>query len=141
MNGDLARDDVTPYWKPIQTERPAGSVKKKPRHKASAKRWGQIRERKCQSCRACGTTDGHIQAHHVVRKGSPYFGQDTENCIIGLCSECHDELHTRNTLRIRKVIRCALTAAEVDYADYRAYTGYVDDRYWRIRPVVEGPPR
>lgn len=138
MSDDLARRDVTPYWKPVQTERPAGAPKKKARHSAGQKRWAEIRAAKCQSCRCCGALADtvHIHAHHLVRKGSPYFGSDTESNIVGLCSDCHRELHDQNTERIRKVLRVRLTMAEVEYADERAYDGYLDDRLWRIRPVV-----
>lgn len=133
---DLEKSEVTPYWKPVQTERPAGSTKRKGRHEASPRRKAEIRAKKCNECRTCGTTEGHIHAHHVVKRGAPWFGQWTENCIVGLCGDCHHELHTKNTERIRKILRVRLTVAEVEYADRRAYEGYVDDVLWRVRPVV-----
>lgn len=128
-----------PFFKTAQTERPAGAVKRTGRHTASPKRKAEIRDRKCHACRCCGTTQGHIHAHHLVKRGAPWFGQWTENCIVGLCGDCHYELHTQNTERIRKILRHALTDAEVEYADMRAYEGYLDDVLWRLRPVVEGP--
>lgn len=136
---DLARETVTPYWKTVQTEKPAGAPKKKPRHKAGQKRWAEIKAKKCAACLCCQVRaeDGHyIHAHHLVRKGAPYFGADTESNVVGLCSDCHRELHDQNTERIRKVMRVRLTVAEVAYADEKAYEGYLDDRLWRIRPIV-----
>lgn len=135
---DLARKDVTPYWKTLQTERPADAPKKTGRHTAGPKRKAEIRAKKATTCRCCPTTAEatHIHMHHLVKRGAPWFGQWTENNIVGLCGDCHHELHTQNTLRIRKVLRVSLTVAEVAYADRRAYEGYVDDTLWRIRPVV-----
>lgn len=137
MSGDLAAD-FKPDWKGASMERPAGAEKRKARHTASPKRKAEIREKKCQECRVCGASaeNTHIHMHHVVRRGAPYFGQWTENCIVGLCGDCHHELHSQNTLRIRKILRVRLTAGEVKYADERAYEGYVDDVLWRVRPVV-----
>lgn len=133
----LSKRDVTPDFK-TSRERPAGAVKKQARHTASPKRKAEIRERKCQSCRVCGVTaeQTHIHMHHIVRRGAPWFGTWTENNILGLCGDCHHELHAQNTLRIRKILRVRLTLAEVRYADEKAYEGWVDDHLWRVRPAV-----
>lgn len=127
--------DVTPDWRP----RAEGGIgKPKPRRtSASPKRIAEIRAKKAQECRCCPNPDGlAVHAHHVVKRGAPHFGQWTENNIVGLCAACHDALH-RGDDRVKKILRVRLTQAEVAHTDWRAYEGYVDDRLWRIRPVVE----
>lgn len=126
--------DVTPDWKPVTA---GGIGKPKPPRGPSRKRINEIRAKKATSCRVCPNPDGlAVHAHHVVRRGAPWLGQWTENNILGLCAACHDALH-RGDPKVKKILRVRLTAAEVEYADRRAYTGYVDDILWRIRPVVE----
>jgi hypothetical protein len=120
---------------------PGGVSRKKPaankRTKAGAKRWEQLRAAKCRSCRVCGTTSGHIHAHHLIRQGTDlWLSSDTENNLVGLCGQCHTDLHAgRDT--VKKILRFNLTADEVEHTDMNAYTGYVDDVLWRVRPVVE----
>lgn len=128
--------DVTPDFKPAPS---AGGVgRKKPkRGQASRSRIAEIRAKKATTCRVCPNPDGlAIHAHHIVRRGAPWFGEWSENNICGLCTACHEALH-KGDWKVRKILRFRLTDAEVRYADWRAYEGYVDDRLWRIRPVVE----
>lgn len=106
---------------------------------ASPQRKAEIRAKKATSCRCCPNPDGlKIHAHHIVRAGAPHFGSWTENNIVGLCAACHKDLHDKNSRgeKIRKILRVRLTDAEVRYGDDKAYEGFVDDEYWRIRPKV-----
>lgn len=115
---------------------PGAKPKKKPRTDASPKRIAEIRAKKAMVCRVCGTP-ANVHAHHLVRRGSPHFGLWTENNIVGLCAQHHMEYHaTGYGSPMKKRLRVLLTEAEVNYTDYRAYEGYVDDLLWRIRPVV-----
>jgi hypothetical protein len=46
-------------------------------------------------CAACGVVAD--SAHHVVQKGSPHFGDDVEENVVGLCghgtARCHGAFH------------------------------------------------
>lgn len=127
-----------PRWKPEPSMGGTGNPKPK-RNVASPERKAEIRAKKATSCRCCPNPDGlKIHAHHIVLASAPHFGQWTENNILGLCAACHKDLHDLNKRgeKIRKILRVRLTDSEVKYADQRAYEGYVDDTYWRIRPAV-----
>ena len=137
--GDLG---AASFKGPVPKPTSAGGVsRKKPaknkRRKAGSKRWAEIRAAKCQSCRVCGTTSGHIHAHHLIRQGTDlWVSTDTENNVVGLCGQCHADLHAGRD-EVKKILRFRLRAAEVEHTDFNAYTGYVDDVLWRVRPVVE----
>jgi hypothetical protein len=124
--------------KPDPKPRTEGGVgRKKPKRGPSRNRIAEIRAKKAAGCRVCPNPDGlAVHSHHLVRRGAPWFGEWTENNIVGLCAACHGDLH-RGDDRVKKILRVRLTASEVTYTDWRAYEGYVDDRLWRIRPVVE----
>lgn len=133
--GDLT--ECNPDPKPVS---PGGTSKKKPerskRIKAGTKRWAEIRAKKSMSCRVCGTSEGHIHSHHLIRQGTKHWlSSDTENNIVGLCDQCHTDLHAGND-KVKKILRVRLTQTEVEHTDRNAYEGYVDDAYWRIRPKV-----
>lgn len=134
MSRDLARTEVTPQWKP---EKPKGKRPRKPiREKASPARWEKIRAAKCQHCLACGTSAGHIHGHHMVERGSPHFGSDTENNIIGLCAACHEAYHSQGYgSLVRRTVRERLTKDELDYIGTHTYDGWVDNYLWRLVPV------
>lgn len=126
------------YSKQEQLSRsPAGIGQAKRKRGASPSRIAEIRAKKAQTCRVCPNVEGFaVHAHHLVRRGSPWFGEWSEGNIVGLCAECHQALHAGDD-RVRKILRARLTDAEVRYTDFRAYEGYIDDRLWRIRPVVD----
>jgi 5-methylcytosine-specific restriction endonuclease McrA len=120
--------DVTPDWKADTLER-AGARRKKYRRKvASPKRWAAILDAKVSECRACGGRE-QLDAHHIVRKGSPFFGDDTESNVIGLCRACHDDFH-RGDKKVRKILRYRFTDEETAYATQRGGETYLDERYW-----------
>src|SRR3954468_1173908 len=101
----------TPDPKRVQVGRGA----KYRRKIASPKRWQSIIDAKGGPCRACGDA-GAVQYHHVVPRGAPWFGSDTEANIVPLCEECHGVVtrrsHTLTALRL--VMR--LSDAEYSYA-------------------------
>lgn len=121
----MALGEPRPYPKSVQVP-----ARKKPyrRKVAGRKRWEAILDSKVTECRACGGRD-NLDAHHIVRKGSPFFGDDTESNIIGLCRECHDGFH-RGDWKVRKVLRYGFTDDETAYATQRGGEHYLDDRYW-----------
>lgn len=126
------------HFKPEPSLGGIGNPKPK-RTAASPQRKAEIRAKKATACRCCPNPDGlKIHAHHIVRAGAPHFGSWTENNILGLCAACHKDLHDKNArgVKIRKILRVRLTDAEVRYGDDKAYEGFVDDEYWRIRPAV-----
>lgn len=127
---------------PVEKPRSEGGIsRKKPnRNRASPLRVAEVREKKVGLvgvCRVCGSTRD-LHAHHIVRKGAPWFGTWTENNIAPLCSDCHQELH-KGDERVRKILRASLTDAEVRYADDRAYPGYVDEVLWPLRELGANP--
>lgn len=126
-------------FKPDPKPRSEGGIGKKKRsRKASPHRIAEVREKKLRDgCRICKSFD-NLHAHHVVRRGSPWFGQWTENCIVGLCAACHGAIHDGDK-RTRLALRVLLTDSEVKYGDDRAYPGYVDDEYGRLRPAGTNP--
>lgn len=80
-----------------------------------------------RACRSCGKPTGN--AHHLVQKGAPFFGDDTEDNIVGLCgtgtSGCHGAMHGTpyvdehgerwDQARVAAAIGRSLTWAEVRY--------------------------
>lgn len=48
-----------------------------------------------RACAACGRTAGGI--HHIVQRGSPHFGDDVIENLLGLCGSgttgCHGAVH------------------------------------------------
>jgi hypothetical protein len=138
-------NDLTHFKGPVWKKPVEGGIgKKKPaknqvRKQASPKSKQRVRDKKVTGCRVCPNTDGlALHAHHIVREGSPWFGQFTENNICGLCAECHHGLHAGDD-RVKKILRARLTDTEVQYGDERAYPGYVDDIYWRLRRAGANP--
>jgi hypothetical protein len=95
----------------------------------------RARKRKCSNgCRVCPNPDGYrIEPHHIIRRGTPWFGSWALDNIVGLCLACHTSIHSDK--RVTKIFRAKLTAGEVKWADDHAYPGYVDDVYWTVRPA------
>lgn len=44
-------------------------------------------------CRADGCMKVATDPHHIIRKGSPHFGDDVEANILPLCRGCHMDYH------------------------------------------------
>ena len=51
----------------------------------------KILERDGWRCQACGTIAG-LEVHHLQRRSQ--LGDDSENNLITLCSECHGAVHS-----------------------------------------------
>ena len=51
----------------------------------------KILERDGWRCQACGAMSG-LQVHHIERRSR--LGEDSENNLITLCSECHRAIHS-----------------------------------------------
>jgi hypothetical protein len=126
---------------PCEKPRSEGGVgKKKPnRRRTSPLRVAEVRARKVagQKCRVCWDTE-NLHAHHIVRRGAPWFGEWTEDNIAPLCEACHRDLHAGRAA-VKQILRSSLTAAEVRYADDRAYPGYVDEVLWPLRELGANP--
>lgn len=126
------------------TEEDAPAKKKaKPKRKNPAKaspaRMAEIRAKKCGQCRVCDTKDGLIHAHHIIRQGTDlWLSSDTENNIVGLCAQCHTDLHAGRD-KVKKILRARLSTDEVRHTDKNAYKGYVDDIYWPLRKKGRNP--
>lgn len=97
------------------------------------------RKAKCSDgCRLCPNPQGfRIEPHHIVRRGSPWFGGWHVENICGLCLSCHTANHD-GVEATKKALRLELTRAEVDHAENAAYQGYVDDIYWPLPKDVNG---
>lgn len=110
-------------------------AKNQVRKKASPKQKDRVRALKCKDCRVCPNPNGYaIHAHHIVREGAPWFGSFTTNNICGLCADCHHGLHSGDD-RVKKILRVRLNEDEIEYADTKAYPGYVDDVYFALPKV------
>ena len=51
----------------------------------------QVLERDGWRCQACGKR-ANLQVHHIVLRSQS--GDDIEDNLITLCSECHDQIHS-----------------------------------------------
>ena len=51
----------------------------------------KILERDGWRCQACGANSG-LEVHHIERRSR--LGEDSENNLITLCSECHRAIHS-----------------------------------------------
>lgn len=127
--GDLGRADVQPFPKAAQVP-----AKKPRRTTASRARIAEIREKKCDECRVCRTTE-RITAHHLIPRS--LGGQWTESNIVGLCGSgttgCHGDVEARHRDALVK-LRVSLTDAEYSYVVEKAGEGFLD-RYY---PVTYG---
>lgn len=90
MSGDLARDDVQPYFKETQLAR---RVKKYRRKVASPKQWQAIFADKQGPCRLCAAA-GPSQMHHLVPRDRG--GDDVAENMIPLCAACHQLVELRH---------------------------------------------
>ncbi len=110
-------DEAKPYPKAQQLARGERRYRRKV---ASAKQWQRIAGAKQGPCRVCvaaimnGRDLGEIQFHHLVPRGSPWFGDDTEDNIIPVHHFCHNALHALNPEALQAV-GASLTDAEWAY--------------------------
>lgn len=134
------RNDLTVFRGSVPRPVSAGGVgRKKPaankRTAASAKRILEIREKKCQECRLCGT-GRNVNAHHLIPRSQ--LGIWTESNVVGLCGSgttgCHGLVEARDPAA-SYLLRARLTDAEYSYVLTKMGEGWLDRRY----PI--GPPR
>ena len=52
----------------------------------------QVLRRNGWHCQQCGSMS-NLQVHHIQPRAE--LGDDTENNLITLCSDCHDQVHSR----------------------------------------------
>lgn len=104
-----------------------------------AKAEKSARKAKCSDgCRLCpNPSKFRIEPHHIVRRGAPHFGGWHVDNIMGLCLECHTKNHDGD-VATKKALRLALTRAEVDHAEDKAFQGYVDKFYWPLPKDARG---
>lgn len=129
--------DVTPYFKETQLARGGSGIgMPKPlsnkRTKASPARIAEIRAKKLDYCRCCGTGDG-LTAHHLIPRS--LGGIWTESNIVGLCGSgttgCHGLVEARDR-RACVALRRSLTDAEYSYVVAKKGEGFLD-RYYPVR--------
>lgn len=106
---DLARKDVTPFWKSVQLARQERRYKRKV---AGAKRWQQIQEAKQGPCRCC-RAPAPSELHHLVPRSQG--GSDTEANLVPLCRGCHQLVEARDH-QAGAVLARSLTDSEYAYA-------------------------
>src|SRR5205823_8460706 len=110
-------DEAKPYPKSSQLARGERRYRRKV---ASAKQWQRIIQAKQGPCRVCRDvlTNGRVQAsiefHHLVKRGAPFFGDDTEENIVPLCHDCHSLVTLRNPLAL-EVLAARLLDSEYAY--------------------------
>lgn len=107
MNGDLARDEVTPHTKETQLAR---QTKRYHRKVASPKRWESIADAKQGPCRVCQAPAPN-ELHHLIPRSQG--GSDTESNIVPLCREHHASIEARNAVDGR---RLAESLTDTEYA-------------------------
>lgn len=121
--------DARPLSKDAQLAR---GPKKYRRDVAGGKRWQQIANAKTGPCRVCGAPPQMTTFHHIVPRGSPYFGSDTEANIAPLCGTgttgCHGLIEARDQATAR-VFVARLSDAEYSYAVHRGGEGFWERRY------------
>src|SRR5262245_33320596 len=81
-------------------------------------------------CRACGHSGS--EAHHLVRRGNPWLGEDVPENVVCLCLVCHDRFHRSPHWRVAgKAIGESLSREELAYIIARAGPYYAA-RYYMI---------
>jgi hypothetical protein len=114
--------------------KPAPRPRKYRRKVASAKQWAAIAREKQGPCRVCcdpcrnGGAFPAVQLHHVVPRGSPWFGDDLAENIVPLCLECHGWVTMRLWGAGRAVVE-TLTDAEYAYAVERGGESFFERCY------------
>lgn len=131
--GDL-RAFNGPRFRPEASVGGMGRPKRNRPTKASPARIDEIRAKKAQSCRLCGTTQ-NVDAAHLIPKGmgGTIGGVWTESNIIGLCGPgnsagCHGLTEKRDRAACH-LLRSLLTDAEYSYVVSKMGEGWLDQRY------------
>ena len=63
------------------------------RNSTAVKAWGKAIRSKDGFCQCCGSTEGKLQAHHILPLAKyPELGSDEGNGIA-LCEKCHSKYH------------------------------------------------
>jgi hypothetical protein len=108
--------------------------KRKRPTKASPARIEEIRAKKAQECRLCGTTE-NVNAHHLIPRGAggTIGGMWTESNIVGLCGHgntdgCHGLVEKKDRAACH-LLRSLLTDAEYSYVVSKMGEGWLDQKY------------
>lgn len=118
-----------PYPKSRQLARGERRYKRKI---ASPKQWQAIIAAKIGPCRSCGSVceNGRlywlVEFHHVVAR--VHGGDDTADCIVPLCHDCHDAVTRRDPFACRNML-ASLDDAEYSYAVTKAGEDYFERAY------------
>ncbi len=121
-------DEAKPWSKADSLKR---GERRTRRDVAGPKRRAEIVAAKGQDgCRLCGRYP--VTFHHLVPRGSPYFGSDTEANWIALCGSgttgCHGKIEMRNREAMRKLVE-GLTDAEYSFAVEHGGENFFERRY------------
>lgn len=123
-----------PDPKPVASVGGMGRPKRKTPLRVSRERISEIRAKKAQECRLCGTTD-QVQAHHLVPRGmgGTIGGEWTESNVVGLCGHgnvdgCHGLIENRDPAATY-LLRASLTDAEYSYVVTKMGEGWLERKY------------
>ena len=126
-----------PVPKPEASVGGMGRPKRNRPTKASPARIEEIRAKKCQECRLCGTTV-RVNAHHLIPRGmgGTIGGAWTESNVVGLCgtgnsSGCHGLVESKDRAACH-LLRALLTDAEYAYVVGKMGEQWLENRY----PVI-----
>lgn len=113
---------------------PDPKPEKRPRKQIRIKDTGAMRRkmlRESGRCRGVDCQQPASQAHHIIRKGSPNFGDDVEENIMPLCLYCHHDYHAGRKPELR------FTVEEYEYVleklGQEKGHQYLLDRYGKVR--------
>src|SRR2546423_1671470 len=109
-----------PRFRPEPSVGGMGRPKRKHPLRVSNARKQEIRAKKAQVCRLCGTTE-NVQAHHLIPRGmgGTIGGEWTESNVVGLCGHgnvdgCHGLVERRDRVACH-LLRALLSDAEYAY--------------------------
>ena len=122
---------------PYSKEKQLGPRRRKYRRVvASRKQFQQLAAEKIGPCRVCTapSSNGHdfgvVDAHHVVPRSAPYFGDDLADNLAPVHRACHDRVHAREPEACRALVE-SLTDAEYAYAVTKGGEDFFE-RYYGI---------
>lgn len=123
-----------PDPKPSPSVGGVGRPKRKRPTKANPERIAEIRAKKAQECRLCGTRKG-VNAHHLIPRGmgGTIGGEWTESNVVGLCGHgnldgCHGLVERRDPASLY-LLRASLTDAEYSYVEFKMGEGWLERKY------------
>lgn len=122
-----------PVPKPGASVGGIGRPKRKRPTKASPERIAEIRGKKCQACRLCGSVE-RVNAHHLIPRGmgGTIGGEWTESNVVGLCGSgtqgCHGLVEARDPAALL-LLRGTLTDAEYSYVVTKMGEGWLERKY------------